>query len=292
MKILVVFNPASHKALKWPDVVSLVREKIEQKPHTELVWIDTESAGQIEEVARSAVAEGFDIIVGMGVDGTVNELVNATCCTGQTVGIIPFGITNVFALEAGIPLDPIDAVDVLFDGKKQRFDLGDANGRKFMLMLGAGLDAQAVHLYKPELKKYLNQYAYIASGVKAFFTYKQTPLSVTVMDNGEELIGYQVIVANCGYYGGKRKIAPDAVPTDGYLNLVVYKRRGIFPTFKYFVTTVIAQHHRLSDIEFRRVKSVKIDGDAPYHIDSEPIGHLPVDVFVVVRAVEIMVPER
>ncbi len=292
MKILVLFNPASHKALKRSDMVELVREKIEQKPDTDVVWIDTESVGEIENRARAAIPAGFDLIVGMGGDGTVNELVNAVCCTDQEMGIIPFGITNVFALEAGIPLDPLDAVDVLFDGKSVRFDLGDANGRKFMLMLGAGLDAKAVHLYRPELKKYLNQYAYIASGVKAFFTYKQKPIRVTVMDNNEKLMGYQVIVANCGYYGGKRRIAPDAVPTDGYLNLIIYKKRGVFQTFKYFLSTVIAQHHRLSDVEFRKVTSLRIEGDAPYHIDSEPVGHLPVDVHVVESAVSVRVPKE
>ncbi len=290
MKILVLFNPASHKALKWPDIVGLVREKIEQHPDTDLMWVETHRRGEIEEIARSSVGEGFDIIVGMGGDGTVNELVNALCCTDQVMGIIPFGITNVFALEAGIPINPIDAVDVIFEGRKQEFDLGDANGRKFMLMLGAGLDARAVHLYRPELKVYLNQYAYIASGVKAFFTYRQKPLEVEIVDTNEHLVGYQVIVANCGYYGGRRKIAPDAVPTDGYLNLVVYKKRGIFPTFKYFIATVIEQHHRLGDIEFRKVKLVRIQGDAPYHIDSEPLGHLPVDVRVVERAVTVKVP--
>ncbi len=291
MKILLLFNPASHKALKWPEMVDAVREKIEQRPNTELVWVETSNRGEIESTARAAVPEEFDIIVGMGGDGTVNELVNGLCCTGKLIGIIPFGITNVFALEAGIPLNPLDAVELIFRGRDQYFDLGDANGRKFMLMLGAGLDAQAVHLYKPQLKKYLNQYAYIASGVKAFFTYAQTPLEVEIVDSGEHLVGYQVIVANCGYYGGRRRIAPDALPTDGYLNLVVYKKRGIFPTFKYFLTTVIEQHHRLPDIEFRKFKAARIEGDAPYHIDSEPLGHLPVDVSVVENGVLIRVPK-
>ena len=288
-KILVLFNPASHKATRWRHLIGEVRNILSSHGN-EVEWIETEAPGQSEQIAHQAHLMGYDIVVAMGGDGTVNEIVNGLAETEIPIGVVPFGITNVFALEVGIPLNPIAAAWGVLNGKPHKFDLGKANGRKFMLMCGVGLDALAVFHYYSKLKKFLNKYAYILAGVKVFFKYPLRPLRVTIVDQNVELVGYQVIVANCASYGGRMKIAPGARPDDGWLDVVVFESGKPLDVIRYVIGVIVGQHHRFSDVKFFKTKFVRIEGDAPYHLDSEPVGRLPLDVTIIPKAVNIILP--
>ena len=93
--------------------------------------LDTQKAGDATTMARQAAEEGFDVVVAVGGDGTVNEVCNGLAETDTTLGVIPAGTANVYAADVGIPiwgpLKPdaaIKGAEVIAHGQRHRVDLG------------------------------------------------------------------------------------------------------------------------------------------------------------------------
>ena len=107
----------------------------------------TQGPGHAAEMAVDAAQENADLVVALGGDGTVNEVVNGLAGTDTPLGILPGGGANVFARSLGLPRDPIEAAGLLLeriDEKPRRVPLGRIDGRYFAVNCGVGLDAAIV----------------------------------------------------------------------------------------------------------------------------------------------------
>ncbi len=113
----------------------------------------TERRGHAAELARKAAADGLDLVIAIGGDGTVNEVVNGLLCDGPrpdlpALAVVPGGSTNVFARALGIPNDPIEATRLLVDAVRNRrtrsINLARADERYFTFSAGMGFDADVV----------------------------------------------------------------------------------------------------------------------------------------------------
>jgi diacylglycerol kinase family enzyme len=109
---------------------------------------ETSRRGHATRLARGAAAEGVDVVVVLGGDGTLNEAANGLAGTATALAALPGGSTNVFARTIGLPDDPIEATGVLLDALAhdsiRRVGLGSANGRYFLFHVGIGFDAALV----------------------------------------------------------------------------------------------------------------------------------------------------
>ena len=109
---------------------------------------ETARRGHATRLARSAAAEGTDVVVVLGGDGTLNEAANGLAGTGTALAALPGGSTNVFARIIGLPDDPIEAAGQLLDaldrGAIARIGLGAVDGRYFLFHCGIGFDAAVV----------------------------------------------------------------------------------------------------------------------------------------------------
>ncbi len=109
--------------------------------------VRTEGRGHATRLAAGATAEGFDLVVAFGGDGTVNEVVNGIAGGDLPLAILPGGGANVFARSLGIPRDPIEAAVALLERLGEgprRVSLGRIDGRWFAANCGVGLDAAIV----------------------------------------------------------------------------------------------------------------------------------------------------
>ncbi len=292
MKIRLIYNPMSKKAKSaYALFLDLGLKKLADNGRNEIELVKTRAPLDATNLAREAVDLGFDMVVAIGGDGTLNEVINGVIGSDIIVGVIPFGITNVFALEVGIPRDPFDAIDILLHGRPRKIDVGKANDRYFILMVGAGLDGVAVNNFPFKLKWFLGRLSYIFTGAYYYFT-RYTPSKMDILVDGKRFYGYQVMVNNVSLYGGKLKIAPNASIFDGLLDICIFTRSGLFDDLRYLWSILNSNHHRWSDVILIKGKEVEITGDSFFHVDSEPMGKLPVSIRIVPRAVKIMLPSR
>ena len=172
----------------------------------------TAAPGDARRLAAEAVAEGFDLIVAAGGDGTVNEVLNGIGDAPDgferaRLGVLPLGTVNVFAREMKIPLRIERAWEILQRGREMRIDLPcvefSANGvrRKiyFAQLAGAGLDARAIELVDFAVKKKIGPLAYVIAGLKALREKKPQINSFGERTNAS---GELVLIGNGKFYGG------------------------------------------------------------------------------------------
>lgn len=238
-------------------------------------------------IVKEHLEKGVDVVISAGGDGTLNEVVNGIVGHKVPLGIIPLGITNVFALELGLPMNPLKAVKVIIEGRLKEVDLGEANGRLFTMMTGVGLDGYVIHNLTHEFKKKYGAPSHIIEGIKSYRTY--TPNPIKIIADGKDLgIGYEVIIANTSSYGGKFKISPVASVYDGYLDVVIFRNSGILKDARYFFSVIINRHLYLEDVNIYRAKEINLYGhNIYYHVDSEKGGTLPLTVKVREKAISV-----
>lgn len=115
--------------------------------------VTTTHQGHARELGERALRDGLDVVITLGGDGTINEVVNGMLCDGPGPGVpalatVPGGSANVLARSAGLPRDPVEATGVLLGGLHDRryrtISLGRADDRWFTMNVGMGLDAEII----------------------------------------------------------------------------------------------------------------------------------------------------
>lgn len=188
-------------------------------------WVETTAHEPGPGQARAAVAEGAELVLVWGGDGTMVGVAGALVGTGIPLGILPGGTGNLLVRNLGIPLDLPGAAQVAFTGRNRTIDLldvdlGKGEHRISAVMCGAGWDAEM--MAAPEARKRrLGWGAYAVEGVRAL---RKKPMRLSVsVDGGApmELSGRTVLVANVGMLVAGLVLIPGASPDDGLLDILV-----------------------------------------------------------------------
>ncbi len=185
----------------------------------------TERPGHAVELARRAHDEGYDAVVAVGGDGTVNEVVNGLARAAQvdkpgivgTLGIIPIGTGNDFAEMSGIPLNLLEASRRLAQGRTRLIDIGRVNDRFFSNECGIGFEAQ-VAIEAQRLKRLRRFLVYLVAVFRALFRYRQPTMTVK-WDTGE--VTQRILMVSAGNgrrAGGGFYLTPEAKFDDGLLD--------------------------------------------------------------------------
>ena len=253
--------------------------------------IDTQARNHATELCREAAAEGYDVVVAFGGDGTVNEAANGLVGSDTPLTCLPGGATNVFCRMLGIPNDVVDATEHLLraadEFEPRRIDTGIVNGRHFVFASGIGLDASVVERVDahPRLKARLGPWYFTYAAVGTFNRkYLVKPVRVRVEAEGRTIDGVTVIVQNGDpftYFRNRPiRICPGRTLDDGRLGLAVLKKAtpGEIPTVIARVFSAKAetvQRHRqiegLDGVDAARVVSVD-DRKFPLQVDGDFIG--------------------
>jgi diacylglycerol kinase family enzyme len=141
----------------------------------EVTLAETSRRGHATRLAQAAAAEGTEVVVVLGGDGTMNEAANGLAGTDTALAALPGGSTNVFARTLGLPDDPIDATGALLEalarGSVRRVGLGMVNGRYFLFHAGMGFDAAIVAQVekRASLKRYASHPLFLFSMFETWF---------------------------------------------------------------------------------------------------------------------------
>lgn len=173
--------------------------------------------------AREGALAGADTIVALGGDGTVNEVLNGLDGLDTALGIIPLGTANDFARQAGIPLEPDHAMDVILGRNPVRVDTAELNGRRFLNVSTAGIGAEATAETPAEAKEVLGVLAYAITGVRklAALETQEAHFSGPGFDHTCQFLAFAV--GNGRSTGGGTEVTPLAALDDGLLDLVIFE---------------------------------------------------------------------
>lgn len=233
--------------------------------------------------ARRCAEEGFDVLLVVGGDGTVNTAGSALIGSDTALGVIPMGSGNGFARHFEIPLKPEDAVKALSGCRIETIDVGTVNGKPFLVTCSMAWDAAIVRSFeKSPIRGVL---PYVFAGVYEFFEYEPQFMRAT-LDTGEILEFADPLVftvANLTQYGGGAIIAPNASSNDGRLDLIVANHQDAPLLFGNIIKLFNGEVDKMPAVTFRSFKTLKIERErsAPVQIDGDLVdlpGELNISV--------------
>lgn len=262
----------------------------------------TLAAGTARPLAREAVLEGYETIVAMGGDGTVNEVLNGLADAPDgfaraRLAVLPVGTVNVFARELGIPLSFTRAWQTIRKGAEMLIDVPEMTYRRgevperrcFAQMAGCGLDARAVELMEWKWKKRIGQFAYVVSGLKAL---REKTAAIEVSDGHRRYAGQLILLGNGRLYGGPIPVFERASLQDGALDVCVFPKVNWWVILRY-ATAYVSPRLLLRHSEHHfQASSITINSAerAPVEVDGEFVGHLPATCRIHPRALRVVVP--
>jgi diacylglycerol kinase family enzyme len=267
----------------------------------------TGQPGHGAELARRAVDDGAELVVVLGGDGTVNEVVNGLYGTAVPLGLVGGGKTNVFARGLGLPADTSHACDRLLEllraGTTRRVSLGNAGGRVFTFGAGLGLDGAIVREVerRRRARQLYGDPVYVAAGLKTLFlSYdREHPhLKVHAGPARPPLTGFFALISNGDpfTYLGRRPFRPTPAATfEGGLDVLVGQTMSA-PAITRALTGMLSPRPRTSYPKFPVLhdqRSFVLESDVPlaFQLDGEYLGdHTRVDFRVEEHALEVVAP--
>lgn len=288
-RIVFIVNPNSGTRMQ-----SRIKESVDRflnhRKFEYAIWY-TERPGHATELAGKAVSEGYEIVVAVGGDGSINEVAAGLLHTNVALGIVPAGSGNGLAMHLGYGRKIEDAIKKLNSADARLMDCGMLNERPFVNVAGIGFDGLVSNLMKGQRKRGL--IPYFIKSVKAGLAYSSKPCVLKINNQEIEEKCFAVSVANGPMYGYNVSIAPDARMDDGLFSVVILKDA---PRWQYFA----AMHSALTGKIFREhfvdhystdKLVIKSEGENYIHFDGEGIKHSGDLVFTIVpKSLRVMVP--
>jgi YegS/Rv2252/BmrU family lipid kinase len=264
-----------------------------------------ETFEQATSAVQHAISNGAERVIAAGGDGTVRAVAEGVAGTEARMGIVPVGTVNVLARELRIPLsDTRAAVGICLGESERRIDLGlmraaGAAPRRFLLMASVGFDALAVANVNTDIKGVVGPPAYLLSGLAALANF--APVAMTLRLDGTKGwhgAAFMAVITSIASYGGDFKIAPEAAPDDGFLDVVVFGAPpGPAPLqlaamIRQAGALALGRHRQDPDIHFFRARQVEVTSDppAPAQIDGDALGTTPLTVEIIPRALRVCAP--
>ncbi len=250
-----------------------------------------EHAGQIaSELAESCP----DVLAVCGGDGTVNEVVTRVPQPSFPLAVLPAGTANVLAREIGVPLDPVEALEIALEGRIRRVDTGVVRGRgthHFLLMSGVGFDAHVAWRVRPAIKRRIGKYAFHIASLQTLAGYAFPEFEVVI--GGEVLPATSVVAANARGYGGGLLLTPEADMCDGMLDILVVQGSGRMDYASLLYSAWRRRPLPKGSILRRRAPKLEVRGPRGLwvHADGEMIGTLPLEISVNPSSFPLLVPK-
>ena len=294
----IFVNPSSGggRAISYIDGV----RKIFAECGIPVAFSQTNSAEEMGTALRTAITQGCKLLIGMGGDGTLQEVANAAFGQDVVLGILPLGGGNDFATAIGLPKNPIDAARALLQGEIRPVDIlraRNADGRERLYLGGGGfgLDSEAMKYANGAFRKWPGRLRYIAAAVRAFLHSNPVKMHATFPGSDLPDIHMSVLLAaamNISTYGAGLCLAPEAVVDDGWLDIVFLQDLSALEVLRLLPRLLATGELRTARISRVQAKSVRFTAQGPYlfQAEGELLGPLPVEIELQPKALRLLVP--
>jgi len=300
LRTVFLVNPASDNGAtgrRWPEIAN--RAAAAGLTGEALL---SERPGQLTELARRAADEGGELLVVVGGDGTVNEVVNGLAGReGPELAVIPRGTGRDFVRTYGIPHKLDEALSTVRDGRTREIDVGRARFRSwqgepaewyFANIASAGMSGAIAKRANETSKALGGKVSYFWATFAVFSRWRTSELTVTVGAETRRARMHDVVVANGRYFGGGMMICPEAEPDDGVFDVLLIgnlTKRDLLLTLP---KTYRGKHLPHPKAELLRGPAVEIEAaePLPVELDGEQPGTTPARFEIIPRALRLRVP--
>ena len=297
----LIVNPAAgagRTAKKWPQIRSLLKN-IGLRFEHDL----TEAPRHAIELAKSAAKKGYELVVSVGGDGTINEIVNGLYDAGGikdvALGIISTGTGSDYIRTVGIPRRYIEACQRLLNPHKRIVDLGEVEyassgqvtRRLFVNFAGLGFDAEVVRTTTQKFKALGAIPSYLMGLLTTLLCYRNREVTVRLDGRTSDRKVCAVVMSNGKYGGGRMYVAPDADLSDGLLDVMIIDDISK-PDLLWSLPRIYKGTHLTHPkVNMERAREIEIIPRQPMSIqaDGELLGDAPASFRILPAALNIVV---
>lgn len=247
-------------------------------------------------IAREWMDRGIDLVIACGGDGTINEVAEALIGTTTPLGILPGGTANVMALELGFGLKIDHAAEKLCNAVEARVAVarlttGEVAPRFFLLMAGAGVDAQVIYHLSQPLK---DRWGKIAYWVAASRQLGRSLAELDVTIDGETRRCSFALASRIRKYGGPVIVAPGAHLLHDHFEVILFEGASTLRYLRYLLGVARGRLDRTTGVTIRSAQSVHFscpgDTRVRLQLDGDYAGKLPAAIEIVPDALTLLVP--
>jgi YegS/Rv2252/BmrU family lipid kinase len=291
MKYLFIMNPHAGRKKKTENLLNLIDSYMSTASYT-YEFAYTSQAGDATRIASQAVNEGFNIVVAVGGDGTVNEVASGLINEEGHLGIVPMGSGNGIARSLKIPITTKECLQFLLFPEMTTIDVGMIGKNYFVGVAGIGYDALVGEKFQNFGVRGPVPYFFI--GVNEFLKYRSQTYCIEIDGKKFKKEALVIALANTRQYGNGAIISPISDPRDGFIDVCIIEpltylqaTQHAWMLFKGNIDASPLYYHK-------KCKSVRIytkNLDMPVHRDGEPCEPVTaVDVKIVEKALKVCAP--
>jgi YegS/Rv2252/BmrU family lipid kinase len=293
-KVVFIVNPHSGNGAtgrEWPQIQAMARDRLGS-----FTSYLTAKSGDATQITRANLAEGTEVIVCVGGDGTLNEVVNGfmdedgPLRTDAVLGFIPNGTGCDFVRTAFIPRKIEQSLDTIKEGHISVIDLGrlryhDHHGsrgsRYFHNIVSFGLGGEVDERVNKSSKVLGPFISFIWSTLVSIFFYGKKRIRLKVDDIFDDtVIAWNIAVANGQYHGGGMRVAPDAVVDDGLFHITVIGDLSLPEVFRHLPKLYNGRIKEIKKVLIITGRNVQACSEqcVLLDVDGEQPGRLPIDI--------------
>lgn len=258
----------------------------------------TQEKGDGGKFTREAVQNGLNVVVVVGGDGTINEVIQELAGSDTALGVLPSGTVNVWARETGIPFENTQAREILLNGQIRRIDLGKVNDRYFLLMSTIGFDAEVTHTVEKRPGK-LGVLSYIVLGTWLGIGYPNFQAILEMEGKTRRFRVLQVVFGNTQLYAGAIKFTWQAKVDDGVLDVCIVHSTSPLGRIRMLFDFLLRRTKRARWVHYESAQTVKVHTRKPVaiQVDGDPAGYTsdkgePTQFSIAKHALKVIVPQE
>jgi diacylglycerol kinase (ATP) len=266
-RMLFIVNPKAGTNLQ-KHIRNSIDNYLNHKKFEYGIWL-TKEEGHASELARKAIEEGYEFIVAVGGDGSINEVASVLMGTQVKLGIIPAGSGNGLAMHLGYGRDIDEAIRRLNTAEAKIIDCGTLNERPFFNIAGVGFDGLVSNMMKGS--HWRGFLPYFLKSVEAGLSYTSRECVIMLDGIALERKCFAISIANGPMYGYNFQIAPDARLDDGVFEVVIMRDAPRWQYFAAIPSMLTNKIYEAGFVEHYRAKNIVIqsEGENFVHLDGE-----------------------
>lgn len=292
--VRIIYNPTAGREV-FKQILPDVLIRLEEQGYITSAHA-TKYKGDAVDAAAFACEHDFDIIIAVGGDGTVSEVINGVAAKENRpeLGIIPMGTVNDFASALYIPNQVMEAVDNIVNGVPMKLDVGYMNGKYFMNIAGGGKLTEVSYEAPSKLKSIIGPLAYYVKGIEKLPQMMSSNIRLEldgVVHEGQVMM---FLIGLTNSIGGFDKLVPNAKFNDGLFSVLYVEEVTLLELARILSMATRGEHLEHPKVHYVKAREVSASSyeDVQLNLDGEFGGVLPARFENLQQHLTIRVPRK